>query len=142
MLQSPELQRAMAEQNFAAGVEMTMTTVVRGYLRWFELQRLKKAMRIPVPIPGVPSLWPGPRRSNGSSPDWSLPWAFLAKRQNDIEEQKVAISAGNQLQVEDAGDGFAWSNSNALEDLSNREGDSSKPQRGINSNETVEDEVN
>ena len=32
ILQSPELQRSMSEQNFAAGLQMTMATVVRNYL--------------------------------------------------------------------------------------------------------------
>jgi len=45
ILKSPELQRQMAEHNFAAGVEMTMSSVVKNYLRWFELHRRKKAMR-------------------------------------------------------------------------------------------------
>ena len=45
VLQSPELQREMAEHNFATGVEMTMASVVRNYLRWFELSKCKKAMR-------------------------------------------------------------------------------------------------
>jgi glycosyltransferase involved in cell wall biosynthesis len=39
ILQSPELQRSMAEHNFASGVQMTMGTVVRSYLRWFELKK-------------------------------------------------------------------------------------------------------
>lgn len=45
ILESPELQRSMAERNFAAGVQMTMASVVRNYLRWFELNRCKRAMR-------------------------------------------------------------------------------------------------
>jgi glycosyltransferase involved in cell wall biosynthesis len=45
LLQSPGLQSQMAEHNFAAGVEMTMTSVVKNYLRWFELQLCKRAMR-------------------------------------------------------------------------------------------------
>ncbi len=44
ILQSSELQRRMAEHNYTAGVRMTMTCVVRNYLRWFELQKFKKAM--------------------------------------------------------------------------------------------------
>ncbi len=44
ILQSPELQRRMAEQNYSAGVRMTMSCVVRNYLRWFDLQRCKKAI--------------------------------------------------------------------------------------------------
>jgi glycosyltransferase involved in cell wall biosynthesis len=43
ILQSPELQRSMSEQNFAAGLQMTMATVVGNYLRWFELNRYRQA---------------------------------------------------------------------------------------------------
>jgi glycosyltransferase involved in cell wall biosynthesis len=45
LLKSPDLQRQMAEHNFAAGVEMTMASVVKNYLRWFELHKCKRAMR-------------------------------------------------------------------------------------------------
>jgi glycosyltransferase involved in cell wall biosynthesis len=45
ILESPELERQMAERNFSAGVEMTMTSVVNNYLRWFELKRFKRALR-------------------------------------------------------------------------------------------------
>lgn len=42
ILESPELQRHMAERNYAAGAQMTMASVVRNYLRWFELSKCKK----------------------------------------------------------------------------------------------------
>lgn len=42
ILQSPELLNSMAERNFAAGIQMTMESVVQNYLRWFELKRCKK----------------------------------------------------------------------------------------------------
>ncbi len=45
ILQSPQLEREMAEHNFVAGVEMTLSNVVNKYLRWFELQRCKKLAR-------------------------------------------------------------------------------------------------
>src|SRR5271165_1048489 len=45
ILQSPQLMREMAEHNFAAGVEMTMTSVVNNYLRWFRLNKAKRAIR-------------------------------------------------------------------------------------------------
>ncbi len=35
----------MGEHNFAAGQEMTMSSVIRNYLRWFELNRSKRALR-------------------------------------------------------------------------------------------------
>jgi hypothetical protein len=44
ILQSPEQQRRMAEQNFCAAIQMTLPSVVRNYLRWFELNRRKKAV--------------------------------------------------------------------------------------------------
>lgn len=45
ILQSAELEREMAERNCAAGIEMTMSNVVANYLRWFELNRCKSALR-------------------------------------------------------------------------------------------------
>ncbi|MGH9607767.1 MAG: glycosyltransferase [Terracidiphilus sp.] len=44
ILQSPELERRMAEHNCEAGVEMTMSRVVGEYLRWFELNLCKRAI--------------------------------------------------------------------------------------------------
>jgi glycosyltransferase involved in cell wall biosynthesis len=44
ILESPQEQQAMAEQNFRAAVRMTMPNVVRHYLRWFELERCKQTI--------------------------------------------------------------------------------------------------
>jgi glycosyltransferase involved in cell wall biosynthesis len=44
ILNSPELQRRMAESNYRAGVRMTMSAVIHSYLRWFELQKCKKVL--------------------------------------------------------------------------------------------------
>ncbi len=41
ILQSSELECQMAQQNYAVGLEMTMANVVRHYLRWFQLNKLK-----------------------------------------------------------------------------------------------------
>jgi glycosyltransferase involved in cell wall biosynthesis len=54
VLRSPELQRSMGRQNFAAGLEMTIGSVVRNYLRWFELNKYKKAL---VSSPANKSNW-------------------------------------------------------------------------------------
>jgi glycosyltransferase involved in cell wall biosynthesis len=57
ILQSPEQQRRMAERNFSAAMQMTMSSVVRNYLRWFELKRRKKAIA-PAPwFPTLQALW-------------------------------------------------------------------------------------
>jgi len=57
LLRSPELQRQMADHNFAAGVEMTMTSVVKNYLRWFELHKCKRAMRNVGALSGPLRFW-------------------------------------------------------------------------------------
>lgn len=51
ILQSSELQRQMALHNYAAGTEMTMASVVRNYLRWFELNKCKQNVRAGVLSP-------------------------------------------------------------------------------------------
>lgn len=45
VLRSPKLEQAMALQNFAAGLDMTMSNVAANYLRWFELNRCKRMLR-------------------------------------------------------------------------------------------------
>jgi glycosyltransferase involved in cell wall biosynthesis len=57
LLKSPELQRQMADHNFRAGVEMTMTSVVKNYLRWFELHKCKRAMRNAGALSGPLRFW-------------------------------------------------------------------------------------
>lgn len=44
ILRSPQQQREMAHQNFRAAVRMTMPSVVRHYLRWFELEKCKQTI--------------------------------------------------------------------------------------------------
>jgi glycosyltransferase involved in cell wall biosynthesis len=45
LLQSDELQRQMSMHNFEAGVQMMIATVARNYLRWFELQKIKRTIQ-------------------------------------------------------------------------------------------------
>ena len=45
ILLSPKLELEMAQHNFAAGVEMTITNVVNNYLRWFRLNKAKRDIR-------------------------------------------------------------------------------------------------
>src|SRR5579863_8533044 len=57
ILQSPEQQRRMAEQNFSAAIQMTLPSVVRNYLRWFELKRRKKEVGSLPLFPHERSFW-------------------------------------------------------------------------------------
>jgi len=74
ILQSSELQRQMAEQNFSAAIQMTLPSVVRNYLRWFELNRRKKAVGSSLLFPSERSFWQrfvAPRLSAFSA-GWTL----------------------------------------------------------------------
>ncbi|HEX5316053.1 MAG TPA: glycosyltransferase [Candidatus Kapabacteria bacterium] len=51
VLLNPKLERAMAERNFAAGVEMSIGSVVGSYVRWFELNQCKRTLKnLVIPI--------------------------------------------------------------------------------------------
>jgi glycosyltransferase involved in cell wall biosynthesis len=80
ILQSQEQQRRMAEQNFSAAIQMTLPSVVRNYLRWFELNRCKKAVGA---LPLFPQERPFWRRFAFSrlrtfAADWALRSGLLA----------------------------------------------------------------
>jgi len=57
ILQSPEQQRQMSEHNFSAAMQMTMSSVVRSYLRWFELKRCRKALGSAPLFSGFRTFW-------------------------------------------------------------------------------------
>lgn len=65
ILLSPDLEREMAEHNFAAGVEMTMTNVVNNYLRWFRLNKAKRTLRKSRVSSGLPGDLQGMTTKNG-----------------------------------------------------------------------------
>ncbi|HTX40746.1 MAG TPA: glycosyltransferase [Acidobacteriaceae bacterium] len=67
VLGSDELQYQMSEHNYHAGIQMTMASVVRNYLRWFELHQCKRAL--------------GGRRARAGKRRWLRSWgARLGKR--------------------------------------------------------------
>jgi hypothetical protein len=68
----------MAERNFAAGVQMTMDSVVRNYLRWFELMRCKKEIRDARLFPELRRIWPRSVFSSPAAPLQSGPTDELA----------------------------------------------------------------
>jgi glycosyltransferase involved in cell wall biosynthesis len=101
ILQSPDLQRQMAEQNFTAGVEMTMTNVVKNYLRWFELQKCKKAIRNGGAFPGQRRAWLRALRATEMAPNWDMHAMLLAQRKDGMEDRNGYAPAGNYTHVED-----------------------------------------
>jgi hypothetical protein len=87
----------MGEQNFKAGLEMTMASVVRNYLRWFELNKHKRAIRNAGAFPGrrftrLRSLFarPGGRLRSGS----------FVKGADGLDSQGRELAANNAPTVD------------------------------------------
>jgi glycosyltransferase involved in cell wall biosynthesis len=57
ILLSPDQRRRMAEHNFSAAIQMTLPTVVRNYLRWFELNQRKRDVASSSLFPPERSFW-------------------------------------------------------------------------------------
>jgi glycosyltransferase involved in cell wall biosynthesis len=101
ILRSPELERRMAEHNYAAGVDMTLSSVVNRYLRWFDLQRCKRTIRTSHDLMAAYTFVGG---SGGPVPTWGLPDPIFL----DTEETTCAAgtlgSAGKQPALGDLSD--------------------------------------
>jgi glycosyltransferase involved in cell wall biosynthesis len=111
LLQSRELQFRMAQQNFAAGLEMSMTNVIRNYLRWFELQKCKREIRNANVLTERSHPWLRARRSGLVTPNWRLQGASSLQRKNHTDErQRIAaavdyaraVNKSNSLRMESA----------------------------------------
>jgi glycosyltransferase involved in cell wall biosynthesis len=103
ILESPEIQHQMAEHNFTAGVEMTMTTVVKNYLRWFELHKTKRAIRKAGAIPGTRRLLQRALRGSDHSPDWTLHGALASSRKDGSDDRHGIAPAAEPLAKTRAG---------------------------------------
>jgi len=91
ILRSPELQRSMARQNFAAGLEMTIGKVVRNYLRWFELNKYKKEL--------------------ASSPEYKEAWGAMLSRQYGAADVRLTadVASGREIHGREAATSSAQS---------------------------------
>jgi glycosyltransferase involved in cell wall biosynthesis len=89
ILLSPELEREMAEHNYAAGFEMTITSVVNNYLRWFRLNMAKRHIR----GSGLP-LRAAARMSDESEPSqWQPRHAFSGRHPEELGPPSYADGA-------------------------------------------------
>jgi glycosyltransferase involved in cell wall biosynthesis len=112
ILSSTELQRRMAEHNYTAGVRMTMSCVIRNYLRWFELQKCKNALRgreglaeyhrsSPQPVHAqedrIPPDWPSASGSLGrDADDAGVRGPFELTTENDCMAELLDASIWDQ----------------------------------------------
>lgn len=110
ILQSPELEHQMANHNFDAGIQMTMSNVVRNYLRWFELNRSKRAIRNEGRIRRRPS-WLDTVRSREAWSNLSLSAPLLPRNRNGIGNCDGLDTAPSYAKVSSFADSFADSQS-------------------------------
>lgn len=127
LLQSPELQCQMAEHNYAAGVEMTMASVVKNYLRWFALHKCKREIGTAGVLPGRRHSWFRALRSGQVTPDWRLQVASSSQRKNDTDERHRIAPAGKYTNVDYGLDASALSPSKASRHQFNEDGDQQNP---------------
>jgi glycosyltransferase involved in cell wall biosynthesis len=84
ILLSAELEREMAEHNFAAGFEMTITNVVNNYLRWFRLNKAKRDIRRSGFLPSRADLRMNDE-AESDPPQWQLRPTFLSQQNRDLD---------------------------------------------------------
>lgn len=95
ILQSSELERRMAQHNYTAGVNMTLSNVVSRYVRWFELQRCKRSIRSSRELMDAYTF------AGGSSvPTWGLPEPVLLDAQETHSTKTLGV-AGDQAALGD-----------------------------------------
>jgi glycosyltransferase involved in cell wall biosynthesis len=122
ILQSSELQHSMAERNYAAGVQMTMDSVVRNYLRWFELGKWKREIRkagIPPRRMRLRSLFSGLSKTLNSG--------RLAEPGEDVVGRHGLEPAGNNALPLDFANSVAWRKSETSKDNSDGDGYRANP---------------
>jgi glycosyltransferase involved in cell wall biosynthesis len=131
LLQSAALQRQMAEQNYAAGLEMTMTFVVKNYLRWFELHKCKRDIRDASAIGGPRRLWPGALRFKAVTPNWSIRPSLPAQRCDITDNYPDTASEGDCGHINNELDAFARGHANATKHQFNDVGDQPNPMQNM-----------
>jgi glycosyltransferase involved in cell wall biosynthesis len=131
ILKSADLQRQMAEHNFAAGVEMTMTSVVRNYLRWFELHKCKRAMRHGAQVPERLRISPPSFCATRFTTDMSAQPAVLVQRAGGFDGKTCEDPEQAGVHADRGIDLFAGSCRNTMTHLGNDELDRPNPTVGI-----------
>jgi hypothetical protein len=103
----------MAQHNFAAGIEMTMTSVVSNYLRWFELNRCKKAIGDAGALRDRRRRWLRGLRNRDGVSGPGLPTGLVAPR---LEHRKGPEATTEYAPVEAFADPIGWRGSNSAKD--------------------------
>jgi glycosyltransferase involved in cell wall biosynthesis len=117
ILQSGELQRQMSEHNYAAGIQMTMASVVRNYLRWFELNRFKRRN-----ASVIPSWFSFRVHSRFSRRSRTLDVGFRNKDRNGIDEDYSLEPPRDYAGAIDSADVQVWHEKETLTEHSRGDG--------------------
>jgi len=111
ILQSVRLQRQLAEDNFSAGGQMTMSNIVKNYLRWFELHQCKRALLNSATLPGPVDRWVRALRSAEESPDWSFAMKAPPRWKDGIDQERSIEPAVDQVHAGHGVDSAFWNQS-------------------------------
>jgi len=114
ILKDPDLQRQMAAQNFAAGIEMTISSVVRSYLRWFELQACKRGMRRVGVLPAISRLWRRALYLGATPGGWKKKTLASAKKQKEMDPPISAAPIGNHSRTDLATETLVWTTASLM----------------------------
>jgi glycosyltransferase involved in cell wall biosynthesis len=99
LLQDPRKQRALATQNFSAGLRMTMPNVVQKYLRHFELQQRVQTLKYVAQIRRLPRWLPSKtlllRLMTRNSLGWARRSAVLHASWTDRDDLRLLHGNGN-----------------------------------------------
>lgn len=96
ILHSQTTMRDMAEHNYHAGVQMTMATIARNYLRWFELHQHKRAIARRRTWFSLPGRWFHALTSDAVKPEignWTVEADLLPG-----DEDRLVDDTRNELQ--------------------------------------------
>ncbi len=102
ILRSSELEHKMAEQNFTAGVQMTMTNVIRSYLRWFRLHQAKRAVSEDGTSIGPRFPWSNGGLGRKRSPRWGLGAGLFSQHEDGRVPHLVSQEADELFAVDEA----------------------------------------
>ena len=96
LLQSPQQQHRMAEHNFSAALEMTMESVVRNYLRWFELKQCQKTIGAVPLFADWRALWP--RFAGSRDAVFPVSGALRAELEESAETAGIRFQSIRQIE--------------------------------------------
>jgi glycosyltransferase involved in cell wall biosynthesis len=99
ILESPMLERQMAEHNFSAGIDMTMTAVVNNYLRWFRVNQRKRSIRRGQWLPETPR--PSLDLRRAASAELRLQPALVPQRAERGDDHRVLESSRGLTETAD-----------------------------------------